>query len=226
VQQLLVEGYAMRLRADRENKQLQDLTDRARELQPGHGAEGERSESATRTCPSCTQPLEWIENGRIGAASYDYYQWCLQGCGLYCYDLDAKVWVKLAATSTVADSASLWPSVQPPPPDETTISIVTDRAGYITAIDHAGAKLINYSRRHAVGTSLLPFVQEGRQELLEDLRQAGEVESPPRPVVVSPRDRKPRAASISICAAEGGIRWTIRAESVPAQTKRRRARAS
>lgn len=49
-----------------------------------------------RSCPDCGSRLEWIERGRIGGTTYDYYRWCLKGCGLYCFDRDAQRWVKLA----------------------------------------------------------------------------------------------------------------------------------
>ena len=49
-----------------------------------------------RSCPGCGSHLEWIERGRIGGTTYDYYRWCLKGCGLYCYDRDGQRWVKLA----------------------------------------------------------------------------------------------------------------------------------
>jgi len=49
-----------------------------------------------RACPGCGGQLEWIERGRIGGTTYDYYRWCLKGCGLYCFDRDGRRWVKLA----------------------------------------------------------------------------------------------------------------------------------
>jgi CheY-like chemotaxis protein len=228
VQQLLVEGYAVRMRADRENKRLHDLAERSRGLL-SNSAEADRFASATRTCPTCAHPLQWIENGRIGTVRYDYYQWCAHGCGLHCYDLDGQVWVKLAPVDD-GRLANL-PTQEPPRVVETVtasvsaVSIETDRAGYITAIDPAGAKLINYSARHAVGTSLLPFVQQGRQQLIEDLRRVGDVEFPARAVVWWPRDRKPRRALVSVRAMAEGIRWTITAEPVaPIRPRRGRAR--
>jgi len=214
VQQLLVEGFAVRMRADRDQKRLQALADRSGALATS-SPEAARRASAARTCPACAHPLEWVENGRIGKVLYDYYHWCANGCGLYCYDLDGQVWVRLAPP---AESAPLQRTVrdpEPAPSHGTAVSIMTDRAGCITAIDPAGAKLINYSARHAIGTSLLPFVQQGRQQLIEDLRRVGEVEFPSRAVMWWPRDRKPRSALISVRATEDGIRWTIDAESVP-----------
>jgi PAS domain-containing protein len=146
---------------------------------------------------------------------FDYYQWCANGCGLYCYDLDAKVWVKLAGATPVADAADRSNAILRLSPCESAVVIATDRAGYILTIDNAGAKLINYSRRHAIGTALLPFVQDGRQDLIEDLRHAGNDESPARSVVIAPRDRKPKAALVSLRVDGDHIRWTIRVE--PAQ---------
>lgn len=228
VQQLLVEGYAVRMRADRENKRLHDLAERSRGL-VSNSAEAERFASATRTCPACARPLQWIENGRIGTVRYDYYQWCASGCGLHCYDLDGEVWVKLAPVNgdRLAETPTHEPRrvVEPRTATTTAVSIETDRAGYITAIDPAGAKLINYSARHAIGTSLLPFVQQGRQQLIEDLRRVGDVEFPAREVVWWPRDRKPRRALVSVRAMAEGIRWTIAAEPVgPIRPRRGRAR--
>jgi hypothetical protein len=53
-------------------------------------------ESARRLCPSCGKPLEWIERNSIEQREFDYYHRCLSGCGLYCYDLGARAWIKLA----------------------------------------------------------------------------------------------------------------------------------
>ena len=225
VQQLLIEGYAILMRADRDNRRLQELADRSRALLPSRSTEAERFASATRTCPSCAHPLEWIENGRIGTVQYDYYQWCAKGCGLHCYDVDNRVWVKLAPVSE--DASGDRPTQGPshvgdiPSTDASTISIVTDQAGYITSIDAAGAILINYSARHAIGTSLLPYVQRGRQELIEDLRRVCHCPVSARSVVLWPRDRKPRTARVSLQAIAGGVRWTIEAEPVPPIPPRR-----
>ena len=50
----------------------------------------------TRACPKCGSALEWLERGTISGVEYDYYRWCLKGCGLYCYDRRAGDWIKLA----------------------------------------------------------------------------------------------------------------------------------
>lgn len=49
-----------------------------------------------RLCPNCGELLEWIERNRIEQREFDYYHRCLRGCGLYCYDLGGRNWIKLA----------------------------------------------------------------------------------------------------------------------------------
>ena len=56
---------------------------------------GER-ESRERRCPRCGGRLDWVEQGTIGGIRYDYYRGCVKGCGLYCFDLTAGQWVRLA----------------------------------------------------------------------------------------------------------------------------------
>jgi DNA-binding response OmpR family regulator len=49
-----------------------------------------------RACPRCGQSLEFIERGRLLGVDYEYYRWCVRGCGLYCYERRAESWIKLA----------------------------------------------------------------------------------------------------------------------------------
>jgi DNA-binding response OmpR family regulator len=51
---------------------------------------------AVRACPGCGESLEWVERGRLLGVEYDYYRWCVNGCGLYCYERRAERWIKLA----------------------------------------------------------------------------------------------------------------------------------
>jgi PAS domain-containing protein len=151
----------------------------------------------------CTELLEFIENGRLGYVWYDYYQWCASGCGLYCYDVQAQLWVKVASSGGTTPSPALRSDVSEP-------QIVTDRAGQIVAIDQRGATLLNGSPRHLVGVSMLPFLQDGRLQLLEDVRRAGAIPLQERQVILRPRERRPRSVLISVRAVEAGVRWTIR----------------
>jgi DNA-binding response OmpR family regulator len=52
--------------------------------------------SASRRCPKCLGPLEWIERGAIAGVEYEYYRWCDHGCGLFCFQRNTSQWVKLA----------------------------------------------------------------------------------------------------------------------------------
>jgi CheY-like chemotaxis protein len=49
-----------------------------------------------RVCPKCGKRLAWLETGRLGGAVYDYYRWCDNGCGLYCYDRERETFERLA----------------------------------------------------------------------------------------------------------------------------------
>ena len=48
-----------------------------------------------RRCPACDTELEWVERARLYGVEYDYYRWCSNGCGLYCYERLGETWVKL-----------------------------------------------------------------------------------------------------------------------------------
>lgn len=51
--------------------------------------------ATTRACPDCSAQLEWIERGTIGGVEYDFYRWCRNGCGLYCFDRTGNRWMRL-----------------------------------------------------------------------------------------------------------------------------------
>jgi DNA-binding NtrC family response regulator len=73
------------------------LTDKSKRLVGASDAAARMAEGMSRTpCPECASLLEWVERGTIGGITYDYFRWCLKGCGLYCYNRDAGKWVKLA----------------------------------------------------------------------------------------------------------------------------------
>src|SRR4051812_38644067 len=86
-----------------------ELRERARQLSLRRGELQERSTrlieksvrlaaaqgAGPRPCPECRGLLDWVERGAVGGVTYDYYRWCLNGCGLYCFDRDRGKWVKL-----------------------------------------------------------------------------------------------------------------------------------
>jgi DNA-binding response OmpR family regulator len=47
-------------------------------------------------CPSCGILLEWIERSTLDGQEYDYFEWCKNGCGLYCYNRETQRWIKVA----------------------------------------------------------------------------------------------------------------------------------
>ena len=47
-------------------------------------------------CPACERPLVWTERAELDGIEYDYYDWCPNGCGLFCFDVARVSWVKLA----------------------------------------------------------------------------------------------------------------------------------
>jgi DNA-binding response OmpR family regulator len=96
VRGLLSQSRLLRQRGDAARGEAQRLSTKSAHLVTRARAIHARLDTLGRQCPECSSPLEWIERGRIGGAEYDYYRWCLKGCGLFCYDRDGRKWVKLA----------------------------------------------------------------------------------------------------------------------------------
>jgi CheY-like chemotaxis protein len=89
---LIAQAHELRKPSDRTRTRT-----RADTLVMKSSAVGTRSAlPAIRTCPGCRRSLEWIERARLLGIEYDYYRWCVNGCGLYCYELQLERWVKLA----------------------------------------------------------------------------------------------------------------------------------
>ena len=96
VRDLLRRSAALRNRADRARERAHSLLQTSDSLQLRARIAESRAEAALRRCPNCAVALAWIERGRIGGVEYDYYRWCENGCGLFCYDREATKWVRLA----------------------------------------------------------------------------------------------------------------------------------
>src|SRR5262249_5168347 len=65
------------------------LTERSQRLLGAAEPGAHKGDTVPHACPVCASPLDWVERGKIGGVTYDYFRWCLKGCGLFCYDNDA-----------------------------------------------------------------------------------------------------------------------------------------
>jgi hypothetical protein len=92
----VLHGRHLQRQATQSRARSPELIARSGELLERTGDLRTPIDDAVRACPSCGASLDWIERGRIGGGEYDYYHWCLKGCGLYCYNRTAKTWLKLA----------------------------------------------------------------------------------------------------------------------------------
>jgi response regulator RpfG family c-di-GMP phosphodiesterase len=92
---LLEQSQRLRERTDRAEQRTAELAQRVAEAKE-RAQELREERRQSRCCPGCGRRLEFIERTRIRGVEYDYYRWCGQGCGLYCFDRSAARWVKLA----------------------------------------------------------------------------------------------------------------------------------
>jgi CheY-like chemotaxis protein len=71
-----------------------------------------RRKPQERGCPGCGEPLVWVESCDLRQGRYDYYQWCQQGCGLFCFNGSTQQFQQLAAADR-----SYWGDEAAPPED-------------------------------------------------------------------------------------------------------------
>jgi uncharacterized protein with PIN domain len=96
VRELIAKSRDLRERADAAREKSHQLTEKSVRLIERSAADAERVDLRNRRCPGCRRMLEWIERGTVGGTEYDYYRWCTQGCGLYCFNRRNGAWLKLA----------------------------------------------------------------------------------------------------------------------------------
>lgn len=97
VRRLLESSELLRARGDRARAAVKGLIQRSSELKDrAREINTKVEELAASRCPGCSRPLVWIERGVLGGHEYDYFHWCLSGCGLYCFERKSNVWTKLA----------------------------------------------------------------------------------------------------------------------------------
>jgi PAS domain S-box-containing protein len=100
--------------------------------------------------------------------------------------------------------------------------IVTDTAGQILDLAESAAKLLNMSRRGAIGRSLPTFFIEDRPKLLSELLRASEGVLINREGTLQPRDRRPLRVQLDVSAltvAPGigmQLKWDLEREEPPA----------
>jgi CheY-like chemotaxis protein len=78
--------------------------------------------------------------------------------------------------------------------------VVTDPAGQIIDLTESAAKLLNMSRRGAIGRSFPTFFVEDRPRLLAELLRAAEGVIINRDGLLQPRDRKPLRVRMDVAA--------------------------
>jgi chemotaxis response regulator CheB len=93
----LVDAASQLIHQSRTSRQSSLTREDRRERTPRKATTGMRRYSLEkhRNCPACGIALEWVERTRLYGIEYDYYAWCSNGCGLYCYELRGETWVKL-----------------------------------------------------------------------------------------------------------------------------------
>jgi two-component system chemotaxis response regulator CheY len=60
-------------------------------------------EARQRECPACGEPLVWVESSRVQQVSYDHYEWCARGCGLFCFNRSTGTFEQLAAGNRIPE---------------------------------------------------------------------------------------------------------------------------
>lgn len=99
--------------------------------------------------------------------------------------------------------------------------IVTDPAGQIVDLTDGAARLLNMSRRGALGRSLPTFFVEDRPKLLAELLRAAEGVIINREGTLQPRDRRPVRVHFDVSALPPGsgsgtqLRWDLEREEPP-----------
>jgi CheY-like chemotaxis protein len=81
----LSEATALRTRGVAALANVESLLARSTAL-IAQGRHGAPQSERRRACPTCGEQLEWIETGQLGANTYEYYRWCRNKCGLYCFN--------------------------------------------------------------------------------------------------------------------------------------------
>lgn len=87
----------LRARSEHLRERIPALLKRADTLLQKSAAIAERTAAwQLRKCPVCSDRLTFIESGVLGGVEYEYYQWCRNRCGLYCFNRRTQTFERLA----------------------------------------------------------------------------------------------------------------------------------
>jgi DNA-binding response OmpR family regulator/uncharacterized protein YbaR (Trm112 family) len=98
VRSVLGHSKALRERSQRATARIPDLIDRSKHaIDRSHRTLSKLVSTLNdvRTCPSCKQPLRYIETRKLDDIDYEYFHPCSNGCGLFCYDRERRRMVSL-----------------------------------------------------------------------------------------------------------------------------------
>ena len=88
--------------------------------------------------------------------------------------------------------------------------IVTDRAGFIRALNAEAAQLLNVAMRVHAPRQLLPFFIEGRLEVIAALRARSAAPLGAGATVVQPVARRPVPVAVHLTQEDDGLQWVLR----------------
>jgi CheY-like chemotaxis protein len=90
------QSHDLRLRSDALRERIPELLKRSSALLLKSSGRDSSNAGPARECPSCGAQLSFIESGVLSGIEYEYYQWCRNRCGLYCYNRRARAFERLA----------------------------------------------------------------------------------------------------------------------------------
>jgi DNA-binding response OmpR family regulator len=96
VHDLLQHSVGLRMRSAKAREKTPHLVAKSAELlEKSRRLTAGGAINVTRECPKCGTPLTWAERRVTLGVVFDYYQPCVQGCGLFCYDHGGRNFVAL-----------------------------------------------------------------------------------------------------------------------------------
>jgi hypothetical protein len=88
--------------------------------------------------------------------------------------------------------------------------IVTDRAGFIRAVNAEAATLLNVRMGRVAQRELAPFFVKGRIEMLAALRERSAAPLRAGGAVIQPMSRRPVSFTVDVTQEDDGLQWVLR----------------